>query len=201
MQAVLGALFFAAAGFLGVVLASTIVPRIRRFGDGPPPANSPDFAIVGICAILGAIITPHAGAPAQIAFFAILFLALAAIWHTDVRTGVVPDVFTVGPLAIIIIVAGIERDWMLLVSMALPAIPFAIAAAMSKGRGMGWGDVKLVALGAAVLGAQTATLAFAAACIAAVLVAFLKHRTTQPIAFAPYLVVAIALAIPVITIL
>ncbi len=200
MQAVLGFVFFAAAGFLGVVLASTIVPRLRRFDDGPPASTSPDFAIVGVCAVLGAIITPHASVPAQIAFFAILFVALAAIWHTDVRTGIVPDVFTLGPLAIIIIVAVIERDWMLLVSIALPSIPFAAAAAMSKGRGMGWGDVKLVALGAAVLGAQTATLAFAVACIAAVIVAYLKHRTAQPIAFAPYLVGAIALAIPVITV-
>lgn len=201
MQALLGALFFAAAGFLGIVLASTIVPRLQRFEDGPPPGTSPDYAIVGVCAVLGAIVTPHAGSSAEIAFLAIIFVALAAIWHTDVRTGIVPDVFTLGPLAIIALVAVIERDWMLLVSMALPAIPFAIAAWMSKGRGMGWGDVKLVALGAAVLGAQTATLAFAIACVAAVLVAFLKHRSAQPIAFAPYLVGAIAIAIPAVTML
>lgn len=201
MQSLLGALFFAAAGFLGVVLASSIVPRIQRFEDGPAPSPSPDYAIIGVCGLLGAIVTPHAGSPAQIAFLAVLFVSLAAIWHTDVRTGIVPDVFTLGPLAIITLVALIERDWMLLISMAVPAVPFAIAAWISKGRGMGWGDVKLVALGAAVLGAQTATLAFAIACVAAVLFAFWKRRTAQPIAFAPYLVGAIVIAIPAVTVL
>lgn len=201
VPAVLGAAFFAAAGFLGIVLAASIVPRIERFADGPAPQRSPDGAIIAVCAAIGAVVTLHANAPAQLVFFAILALALAAIWHSDVRTGIIPDIFTLGPLACIVLVSLVQRDWMLLLSMSIPAVPFAVAAGLSRGRGMGWGDVKLVALGGAVLGAQTATLAFALACMLAAGVAFLRHRIGQPVAFAPYLVGAIAVAVPVVTLL
>jgi prepilin signal peptidase PulO-like enzyme (type II secretory pathway) len=60
---------------------------------------------------------------------------------------------------------------------------------------MGWGDVKLVALGGAVLGIHAAVLAFAAACLIAVAVAALLKRRSEPIPFAPYLAVAIAVAL------
>lgn len=196
MTALLGAAFFAAAAFLGIVLADSIAHRTKPFDDGPAPATPPVALLLLGSAVIGAIVATHA-APAQIGFVAILWVALIGIWYVDVRCGIVPDVFTLGPLAIILAVALLQRDWMLLISMAIPILPFALAAALSKGRGMGWGDVKLVALGAAVLGAQMATLAFAGACICAVILAYAKHRSAQPIAFAPYLAGAIAVAIPV----
>lgn len=196
MLALLGAAFFAAAAFLGMVLADAIANGIRPFEDGPAPGTPPTALLLVGSAAIGAIVATHA-APMQIGFIAVLWVALIAIWFVDVRTGIVPNVFTLGPLAIILAVALLQRDWMLLISMAIPVLPFALAAGLSKGRGMGWGDVKLVALGAAVLGAQVATLAFAAACICAVVLAYAKHRAAQPIAFAPYLAGAIALAIPV----
>jgi len=61
---------------------------------------------------------------------------------------------------------------------------------------MGWGDVKLAALGGAVLGVQTAILAAAGACLIATFVNVLQKRDkAQPIAFAPYLSSAIALGL------
>jgi len=77
-------------------------------------------------------------------------------------------------------------------------LPFALFALLSKGRGMGWGDVKLAALGGAVLGPPAAMLAFAGACLIAVFIAALRKRRSEPIAFAPYLCGAIAasLALP-----
>lgn len=196
MLTVLGALFFAAAGYLGVVLAATMVARIRRFDDGPEPAAPPITWIIIASAIVGAIVTSHLTSPVQIAFFAILCVALVAIWCADVSTGIIPDVLTLGPLAIIALVAVLQHEWAAFASMLIPALPFSIAAVLSRGRGMGWGDVKLVALGGAVLGAPAATLAFAIACGVAVVLAYAKKRTLQPIAFAPYLVAAIAITIP-----
>jgi leader peptidase (prepilin peptidase)/N-methyltransferase len=72
-------------------------------------------------------------------------------------------------------------------------VPFAVAALASRGLGMGWGDVKLVALGGAVLGWEAAILAFGCACALAVIVALARKRRHEPLAFAPYLVAAIAL--------
>jgi prepilin signal peptidase PulO-like enzyme (type II secretory pathway) len=56
---------------------------------------------------------------------------------------------------------------------------------------MGWGDVKLAALGGALLGAQDATLAFLVAGGAAYVVAHRGKRAGKPIAFGPYLAVSI----------
>lgn len=197
MLTILGALFFAAASYLGIILAATIVSRIRPFDDGPEPGTPSAPAIVISSGVIGAIITSHLSSAPQIAFFAILCVALAGVWYADVRCGIIPDALTLGPLVAIAMVAVLQADWALFASILIPTIPFAVAAYLSKGRGMGWGDVKLVALGGAVLGAQIATLAFALACGAAVVLAYLKKRTGQPIAFGPYLVGAIALTIPI----
>ena len=75
----------------------------------------------------------------------------------------------------------------------MPPIPFAIAAFASRGRGMGWGDVKLVAFGGAVLGLETAVAAFCGACILAVLIAVWRKALKEPLPFAPYLAGSIAI--------
>jgi prepilin signal peptidase PulO-like enzyme (type II secretory pathway) len=63
---------------------------------------------------------------------------------------------------------------------------------------LGWGDVKLAALGGAVLGAQVSVLVFAVASLAAVIVSrFRGVDKNEPIAFAPYLAAAIGVAIPI----
>jgi prepilin signal peptidase PulO-like enzyme (type II secretory pathway) len=66
---------------------------------------------------------------------------------------------------------------------------------------MGWGDAKLVALGGAVLGAQASLAAFALSCFAAGVVSRFNGRRGMPIAFAPYLVIAVvgALALGIST--
>jgi prepilin signal peptidase PulO-like enzyme (type II secretory pathway) len=69
-------------------------------------------------------------------------------------------------------------------------LPFAAASLISKGRGMGWGDTKLAALGGAMLG-DAALIAYCAACLGAVAVAYLRKKHTEPIAFGPYLAASI----------
>jgi prepilin signal peptidase PulO-like enzyme (type II secretory pathway) len=192
----LGALFFAAAGYLGALLGSTFAERITPFADGPPQENAPVLILIIACGALGAIITPHAAAQSQLLLIALVCVALVAIWVTDARRGIVPDAFTLGPLAIMLTVALWQHQWWLFVSAVVPFVPFAIAALLSRGRGMGWGDVKLVALGGAILGAQLSVLAFALACLAAVGINYARGRKHGAIAFAPYLASAIGIAIP-----
>jgi prepilin signal peptidase PulO-like enzyme (type II secretory pathway) len=191
----LGAFFFAAAGLVGAVLGMTFAERIEWLPDGPPPEHAPVPLLILGCALIGALITVHAFSAAQLVVLAIVCVALVAIWIVDARKGIVPDVFTLGPLALILLVAFWQHEWRYFASAAIPFVPFAIAALVSKGRGMGWGDVKLVALGGAVLGAQWAILAFAVACLAAVILCYARGKQHGPIAFAPYLTAAIGAAI------
>lgn len=191
-----GALFFAGAGLLGALLGHLFADRLPRLEGGPAPHAAPAALLIAGCACIGAFASAHAVSAQQLPLIALVCLALVAIWITDARCGVVPDVFTLGPLGVILIIALWEHQWWLFVSAGVPFVPFACAALLSRGRGMGWGDVKLVALGGAVLGAQLAVLAFAAACLVAVGINYARGRRHGIIAFAPYLATAIGAAIP-----
>jgi prepilin signal peptidase PulO-like enzyme (type II secretory pathway) len=192
----LGAFFFAAAGVVGALLGITFAERLESLDGAPPPQRTPIPLLIAGCALVGALITAHTFSPAQLVVLAIVCVALVAIWIVDARRGIVPDAFTLGPLGIILLVAIWQHEWQFFISAAIPFVPFAIAAMLSKGRGMGWGDVKLVALGGAVLGAQWAIIAFAVACFAAVVMCYARGKQRGPIAFAPYLTAAIGAAIP-----
>lgn len=195
MAMFLGALFFGIAGCVGVLLAGTI--KAERYDDGPAPGSAPLPWIIGGCAVIGALVTTHTTDLTQIAVYSIVAVALAAIWCTDVLYGIVPDVFTLVPLALIFAIALLRQEpWPFLYAATVPFMPFAVTAAVSKGRGLGWGDVKLAALGGAVLGVEISLLAFAASCLVAVAHAYICGRRSQPIAFAPYLVCAIGACMP-----
>lgn len=192
----LGAFFFAAAGVVGALLGITFADRIEALPDGPPQQNAPIPLLILACGLIGAFITAHAILPASIVMLAVVCVALVAIWIVDARRGIVPDVFTIGPLAIILLIALWKHEWYIVLGAAVPFVPFAIAAMLSRGRGMGWGDVKLVALGGAVLGVQWGILACMAACLVAVVVCYVRGWRSGPVAFAPYLTGAIGAAIP-----
>lgn len=192
---VLGAAFFAAAALLGVLLGNAFAQRITPFADGPPQERVPVLTLITACGVLGAVITPRAPAP-QLVLMALVCGSLVAIWVTDARRGIVPDAFTLGPLAIMLTLALLQHQWWPFISAAAPFVPFAIAALLSRGRGMGWGDVKLAALGGAVLGAQLSVVAFMLACLAAAVINYARGRKRGAIAFAPYMVCAIGIFIP-----
>jgi prepilin signal peptidase PulO-like enzyme (type II secretory pathway) len=197
MAALLGAIFFGFAAYVGDLLGNTVADRLPRLEGAPRPMAVPTIWLVAASAIIGAFVATHVVTPAQLVLVAIVICALVAGWCTDARTGIVPDWFTLGPLAIMLVVGLWQHEWWLFVSAFVPFAPFAIAAFLSKGRGMGWGDVKLAALGGAVLGAQISLFVFAVACLIAVGAAYLAKQKGGAIAFAPYLAGAIAVGIPI----
>ena len=194
----LGMLFFAGAVSAGIFLARRVCGSLAPLSDGPPPGTPPVRWMYGIALATGALLGLHAGAVEPAALLALFLGALLsgcfmAIWYCDTRTGIVPDCFTLPPLALVLLYGLIDRYVMIFVTAAALFLPFAYSAYRSKGLGMGWGDAKLVALGGAALSLVGATaLAFFSvigASLAMAIHAKLTKRMHEPIAFAPYLVV------------
>ncbi len=192
-----GLAIFAAAGFAGVLLARRACESIVAFDDGPATAEPPSTYLIAACALLGSIVVLR-GAPLDtIVLSAVIWTALVACWYCDVARGIVPDMFTLVPLIAVLAYGIASHRYDVIIAAIVPFVPFAAAAFLSKGMGMGWGDVKLAALGGAVLGMQNAVLAFGIACIAAVICSrgVRGSRTRRPIAFAPYLAASIGIGI------
>jgi prepilin signal peptidase PulO-like enzyme (type II secretory pathway) len=200
------ALVYGCAAFLAIRFASYLCDGIVPFEDGPKPGRPPEIALVLGAMLMGALLAFHGFVLPLLGLVVpewqilemliglVLATALVACTYTDIRSGIVPDLFTLVPLGLIVLLFVLLQVYWSPISAVLIATPFVVAAILSKGRGMGWGDVKLIALGGAVLGLQTAVFAAAAACLSAVLVAYARRKRTEPIAFAPYLAGAIALA-------
>ncbi len=193
---VLAGIVFGCLGFLAIQLGAMVCEKIVPFADGPKPAKPPNIALIVGAAIVGGMLASQNGIGPTLIVPAIVIVALVASWYSDVSCGIIPDYFTLIPLGIILLLRVVLSEWTLLIVTLVVTLVFGLAALFSKGRGMGWGDVKLVALGAVVLGDRS-LLAFAAACLAAVIVAAVRRRRGEPIAFAPYLAVAIAVGIVV----
>ena len=194
-----GALLFAISGYAAVVLAEMTTRNIEPFTDGPEPSSAPPtwLLVVG-CSVLGLLMTAQAHSALELALVAMLCSALAGAWYADCRCGIVPDLFTLGPLAVILALAAAAHQWGVFAAAFVPLAPFAFAAMLSHGRGMGWADVKLAALAGAALGIQNALIALAAACIVAAVYAYAVQKHSRPIAFVPYIAGAIAAALPLV---
>ncbi len=192
----LGALLFACAAIVGMVLAAAVCARVEAYEDGPRPGTPPVVALVAGAALIGGVAGAH-GDPARLGLVALVCAAFVAAWYCDVARGVVPDLFTLGPLALVGGLAVVWHDPRMVVSALVVFVPFALAAALSKGRGMGWGDVKLAAVAGAVLGASNALLACALAAFAAAAGSrfgpLQPDGARRPLAFAPYIIAATAL--------
>jgi leader peptidase (prepilin peptidase) / N-methyltransferase len=196
VAAFVGALICVAAGTCGVLLAMALLPRLQRFEDGPAPSEIHPAALVAGAGVLGAILAWHRVPVSEFIIAALATIVLVAIWYCDARTGIVPDVFTLVPLALCVAYGVFQHEWLVPISAAVLFVPFGIAAFLSHGRGMGWGDAKLAAFGGALLGMFVATLAFGVASLVAVVVTSIRYRgKAVPIAFAPYLVSAIAVSL------
>ena len=195
---VLAALLFGAAGWGGTLVADALCAGRAPFDDGPAPvafARWP-FALAG--AGIGLALAAEGASPARLALLVFVMLALAGCCAADLSCGLLPDPLTLVPLAVVAGAGAMMHDWAPLLSAALVAVPFAFAAAASRGRGMGWGDVKLAALGGALLGAREAAFAFMLAALAAAVIARRTTGAPRPIAFGPYLAAAIVAMLPLV---
>jgi prepilin signal peptidase PulO-like enzyme (type II secretory pathway) len=193
---ILTVVFFACAAYLGVELSRAVCANITPLDGAPPLGQPPVVVLVAAGALLGALLVTVGAQPMQLGAFAIVVLALAACWSSDSLCGIVPDVFTLVPLGALLVLALTRGNWLTVVSSAIAFAPFALAAWTTHGRGMGWGDAKLVALAGAALGAPLAIFAMIVACVAAVVGYKIKGIKAGPIAFAPYIAAVVGAALP-----
>jgi leader peptidase (prepilin peptidase)/N-methyltransferase len=186
------AIAFGIFAFAGILIARTYFGG-EPIPDGPAAAEPPVVALVIAAAIAGGICAFRGMPPSALGIVAASCALMAAIWCVDVTRGIVPDALTLVPLIALVIAGFLTGRWYVAVVAAIPAAPFAFMAWRTKGIGMGWGDVKLAALGGALLGMKDAMLAFALVSVVAIVIAKFQRREKRPVAFAPYLASAIIL--------
>jgi leader peptidase (prepilin peptidase)/N-methyltransferase len=184
------AIAFGVFAFAGILIARNYFGG-EPIADGPPVAEPPITVLLIAAAIAGGVCAYRGLSPSALGIVAASCALMAAIWYTDVTRGIVPDALTVLPLVALIIAGFLTGRWYLAIVAAVPAAPFAFMAWRTKGIGMGWGDVKLAALGGALLGMKEAMLAFALVSIVAIVIAKIQRTDKLPLAFAPYLATAI----------
>jgi len=189
---------FGLAGGAGVAVAARALAGAVPFADGPRTVRPPTAVLVGCAAIAGAAFGLHAEPLRAALFAALLVAALIGCCWSDLAFGLVPDVLTLVPLLVVAIAALATHDARPLVAMTFVGVPLGLVAFVSGGRGFGWGDVKLLALAAAIVGIGASLVAAAVASFVAAAVALGRGRSREPIAFVPYLAatLAIALALP-----
>lgn len=195
MTSLFAAASFACAAFFGIVLARAFCRGKIPYDDGPTPKHPPVLGLTLASAAFGAANGLHGVPLYGIAVLAVLCGTFAAIWYSDVRLGLIPDAFTVAPLLVFSVYAAVRGDWTAIGSAVLTFAAFGAIAAASHGRGIGWGDVKLAALGGVLLGIGTAALAFAAAGLLLAAGALIPGRRRKAVAFGPYLISAMVLAL------
>lgn len=111
----------------------------------------------------------------------------------DARTGLIPDRITLPSLVLAVLVGATSRTGASVVLGAILAcLPLVLLLLVTRGRGIGWGDVKLAALIGAGLGPPAGLIAVGCAfviggAVAAWLLAVRRARRGDTIAFGPYL--------------
>ncbi|MBV8644696.1 MAG: prepilin peptidase [Candidatus Eremiobacteraeota bacterium] len=181
------------AAWSGAILGELACEGRAPFADGPAPVAYArgHFALGGLVA--GVLANALGADVAQLALLTLAILVLAACSAADLRCGQIPDACSLGGLVLVVGLGAFANDAAPALGALVIGIPFALAAAATRGRAIGWGDVKVAALGGALLGAGNATLAFALAAAAAYLVARRMRTRRRPIAFGPFLAASILL--------
>jgi prepilin signal peptidase PulO-like enzyme (type II secretory pathway) len=189
---------FALAAWGGALAGAALCSgRIPEAG-GPRPMVAAMWAFPLAGAAVGCAVALQGEAALRLVVLAFVVFGLAGCTLADLRCGMLPDPLTLAPLAVAIGAGALARDPSPALGAVLVALPFAGLAMFSRGRGMGWGDVKLAALGGALLGAPDAAFAYAFAAAAAYLTARRSGRTREPVAFGPYLATAIVAMLAVV---
>ncbi len=98
LSGALGAALFGTAGWCGRMLAETRYASLEREADGPLPVALPAWLFVAVPAGLGTVVGLHGVQPVTLALLVIAVLSLTVCAATDLRSGLLPDLFTIGPL-------------------------------------------------------------------------------------------------------
>ncbi len=199
--ALLSIMIFGGTAYLAIRFSQRVCAKVEPFADGPAPGQPPImwmYATTLLISVLSArhmlSIGDHPNLPLLVEPFlktvalGLLSACLISAWYCDARCGIVPDWCTVPATLLLLLMSLLGREWFVLIGALLLTAPFALQAYRSKGLGMGWGDVKLVALGGAFLG-PLAFFTTTLSCIAMIVYAKITKRSHEPMAFAPYLVV------------
>jgi prepilin signal peptidase PulO-like enzyme (type II secretory pathway) len=196
IYAIAAPIFYASIAIIAIAASRAVCKDIAPEEDGAPSGRPPYVILVVASAIVGELLMYWHAMPLQLGIAAMVLFALVACWCSDAVCGIVPDAFTLAPLAALLLFSFAQRDWGMMISAAVVFVPFALAAFFSHGRGMGWGDVKLVALSGAALGAPLVVFALAAVCGVAAVVHHFSRARRGPIAFAPYIAAFTGIALP-----
>jgi len=188
LLACLGASTFALAAALGIWLAARFTLTLTRL-DGAPPERDihPAWLMIG-ASFVGAMLGVSHEQLVLILYLSVLTVPFIAALQTDLRFGLVPDLITLPALGLVTVYALITHNPNMFMG-AILALPFALAAIQSRGLGMGWGDVKLIALIGATMGIERTLSVLFMALITLVFLQRIDHRQPkEPVAFVPYLV-------------
>ena len=149
------------------------------------------YGVAGLCFVA---LCAMNGLPRSTAL-SVLAACLCVCAATDFETGYIPDVVTFPVLATELLVAVTGASWESAVQGALAcAAVIAALYVLTRGRGIGLGDLKLAACIGAALGAQGGLWALGCAFItgalhAGSLLALRRIQRRDPLRFAPYLAV------------
>ena len=191
------AILYACAGVIATIIATVFIARLPDVADAPESHVLPLWLVPGISAVLGTLLVLGHSTIGQLGLIALLVIPLGAICIVDARKGLIPDALTLLPLVVLLAWTALHGPWIpMFLGAIIPFGAFALSAALSKGRGLGWGDAKLAAFGGAILGMSASLFAFALASLVAVAFALIRGKGMKaPIAFGPFLVIAIVIGI------
>ena len=166
---VAAALFFGSIAFIAVQASRAACNGVLPAPDGPPPSKPPDAVLTRRRRVAGRP-RGRAGRDAdsdcdrcarRLRACRLLVQRYALRRSCRMSSRSLHS-------ALLLVFALTQRNWGLIFSALVVFVPFAGAAAFSRGYGMGWGDAKLVAIVGAALGAPLAVFALFFGCAAAV---------------------------------
>jgi len=110
LSAVLGAALLGTAGWLATIVADVRYGGVRDSTDGPSPVALPRWLFVAIPACIGIRVGLLGLQPITVAIVLLAVVALTVCAVTDARSGVLPDLFTLGPLLVVLAIAAMRRE-------------------------------------------------------------------------------------------
>lgn len=194
LKLLLSAFIFGCAASVAVTLAQLLTARVPDLDDAPRRTNLHPVIPVAFTAALGVLLAARGADTLQLAVVALAAIPLVGSWYSDARKGIIPDWFTLLPLALIAVYVVLHHAWAVALFSVIMFAIFACAAIISHGRGMGWGDAKLAGVAGAILGLPWSFGVLGVACLAATIASIIRDRGKTPIAFGPYIAVSVLLS-------